>query len=130
MREELEKYGGREEFKRESLEEIDKEIEEIEKKIKELREKGKEVKLPPTEQGTVIPKPNVEKAVKVYNDDKEIGMISLWEDGKVTACISDKEGVKGGCYTVKDGGERFFYIVQAWVAGLSDKVKFKPVEEQ
>lgn len=112
------------------LEDIEEEIKEIEERIRELKEKGGKVKLPPTEQGTVIPKPNVEKAVKVYNDDKEIGMISLWEDGKVTACISDKEGVKGGCYTVKDGGERFFYIVQAWVAGLSDKVKFKPVEEQ
>lgn len=101
------------------LERIDREIKEIEEKIRELKEK---------EKGTVIPTPNVKKAVKIFNDDKELGMVALWEDGKVTCCISDKEGIRGGCYTAKDGGERFFYIVQAWVAGLSDKIKIKPVE--
>jgi len=108
------------------LEDIEEEIKEIEERIRELKEKGGKVKLPPTEQGTSIPKPNVDKAVKIYNDDKEIGMICLWEDGKVTCCIEGKD-MKGGCYTVKDGGEKFFYIAQAWVAGLSDKVKIKPV---
>ncbi|HDN81363.1 MAG TPA: hypothetical protein ENG41_01400 [Methanomicrobia archaeon] len=105
------------------LEAIDKEIKEIEQKIKKLETEKNHL----TKKGTVIRRANVKKAVKIVNDDKEIGMIALWEDGKTTICISDKEGLKGGCYTAVDGGEKLFYIAQAWAAGLSEKIKIKPI---
>ncbi|RLF38193.1 MAG: hypothetical protein DRN03_00325 [Thermoplasmata archaeon] len=129
MREELKKSGNREEFRHDKLEEIDREIKEIESRIKELEEK-KEVHS--TQSGTAIRRANIKKAVKVYNGEEEIGMIALWEDGKTTVCIAKKEGeeIKGGCYTAADGGEKLYYIAQAWASSLSDKIKLKPVETE
>jgi len=113
------------------IKEIDREIEEIEKRIKELETKKEERKaeVHPTQSGTAIRRANVKKAVKVLNGEEEIGMIALWEDGKTTVCIAKKEGndIRGGCYTAADGGEKLFYIAQAWATSLSDKIKLKPV---
>lgn len=105
------------------IEVIDREIRKIEEKIKELEAK----KTSPTK-GTKIRRANVKKAVQIINEDKTIGMITLWDDGKTTICLSDKEGLNGGCYTAT--GEKMFYIMQAWATNLSDKIKIKPVEEK
>ena len=98
------------------IEKIEEEIKKIEKTIAEKKAKGAV---------------GVKKAVKLLNDDKPVGMITLWEDGHVTACITSPDNpVMGGCYTAKDKDGKMFYYMQAWFAGISKNIKIKPIKEE
>lgn len=100
----------------------DEELKKIEEEIKEIEKKLAEVK-------GDMETPRVKKAVQLLNNEKPIGMIALWEDGKVTLCVTSPHDEKlGGCYTIKDGDEKIFYMVQAWFTGLSKDIKVKHVE--
>jgi len=137
LKEELEKIKKEEEeveklIKEEGKTEEEKELEKIEKEISELEKeiKEREEKLSSEGSSEGEPKyPNVKKAVELENKGRKVGMITLWEDGKITMCVTSPHNEKvGGCYTIRDGDERLFYIAQAWFTGLSKDIKVKPIE--
>ena len=100
---------------------IDEEIQKIQKELEELKKQrieATEIKI----KGD-IKEIDVKKAVIVETPEgNQRGIISLWEDGKVTACIGDEEG-KGQCYTTEEKGDHIFYIFQAFATGLGYRVK-------
>jgi len=102
---------------------IDKQIEEIKRQIEELKKQKEQIEATEIKIKGNIKEIDVTKAVIVETPEgNQRGIISLWEDGKVTACIGDKEGY-GECYTTEEKGDRMFFILQAFAAGLGYKVK-------
>lgn len=72
-------------------------------------------------------KSNVKKAVEVLNDGKPIGIIALWDDGHVTACMSSSKDGAGACYTSsKPEGEKLYYMAQAFYASIGP-YEIKPI---
>lgn len=67
----------------------------------------------------------VEKAAIIHSEDgHQIGMIALWEDSKVTVCMSEPGKEHGTCYTSKrPEGKMLYYMALAWFSGLGHEVR-------
>jgi len=76
--------------------------------------------------GIGLPRVKPKKTVEIIRQGKPVGVITLWEDNRTTVCLTDKEDMKGGCYT--SIGDKMFYLAQAWAKTLSKEVEIKPVE--
>jgi len=104
-------------------EELDRKIEEIRRELEELKKKRQQIEVSEIKIKGDIKEIDVKKAVIIETPEgNQRGIISLWEDGKVTACIGDEKG-EGSCYTTEEKGDHMFYIFQAFAAGLGYRVK-------
>jgi hypothetical protein len=63
----------------------------------------------------------VKKAAELFDEKtgKKV-LVVLWEDGHVSVC---SDGPEHDCYTAEKGGEKLYYVAQAYYAGLGMKVK-------
>ena len=72
-----------------------------------------------------IKEPEAEKASILHSHDgHQVGMVTLWEDGHVTVCVSEPLKKNGTCYTSrKPEGKQLYYMALAWFSGMGHEVR-------